>query len=116
MAFKLFVGSLAWGTDDEGLQAAFAPYGTVVSATVIKDRESGRSKGFGFVEYETPEEGKAAIDALNNSELDGRTIVVNEARPKEDRPRSGGNGGSRGGYGGGNGRQSGGGSFRTSSW
>jgi RNA recognition motif-containing protein len=117
MAFKLFVGSLAWGTDDDGLQAAFAPYGTVVSASVIKDRESGRSKGFGFVEYETPEEGKAAIDALNNSELDGRTIVVNEARPKEDRPRTGGsNGGSRGGYGGGNGRQSGGGSFRTSSW
>ncbi|HPD99493.1 MAG TPA: RNA-binding protein, partial [Candidatus Saccharibacteria bacterium] len=82
-------------------------------ASVIKDRESGRSKGFGFVEYETPEEGKAAIDALNNSELDGRTIVVNEARPKEDRPRNGG-GGSRGGYGGGN--RSGGGSFRTSSW
>ena len=116
MAFKLFVGSLAWGTDDDGLQAAFAPYGTVVSASVIKDRESGRSKGFGFVEYETPEEGKAAIEALNNSELDGRTIVVNEARPKEDRPRSGG-GGSRGGYGGGGGgRQGGGGSFRTSSW
>ena len=115
MAFKLFVGSLAWGTDDDGLQAAFAPYGTVVSASVIKDRETGRSKGFGFVEYETAEEGKAAIDALNNSELDGRTIVVNEARPKEDRPRnSGGNGGSRGGYGGGN--RNGGGSFRTSSW
>ncbi len=113
MAFKLFVGSLSWGTDDDALQAAFAPFGTVVSASVIKDRESGRSKGFGFVEYETPEEGKAAIDALNNSELDGRTIVVNEARPKEDRPRNGG-GGSRGGYGGGN--RSGGGSFRTSSW
>lgn len=116
MAFKLFVGSLSWGTDDDGLQAAFAPFGTVLSATVIKDRESGRSKGFGFVEYETAEEGKAAIDALNNSELDGRTIVVNEARPKEDRPRGGGgNGGNRGGYGGGN-HQNGGGSFRTSSW
>lgn len=113
MAFKLFVGSLSWGTDDDGLQAAFAPYGTVVSASVIKDRDSGRSKGFGFVEYETAEEGKAAIDALNNSELDGRTIVVNEARPKEDRPRNGG-GGSRGGYSGGS--RSGGGSFRTSSW
>ena len=113
MAFKLFVGSLSWGTDDEALQAAFAPFGTVVSASVIKDRESGRSKGFGFVEYETPEEGKAAIDALNNSELDGRTIVVNEARPKEDLASNGG-GGSRGGYGGGN--RSGGGSFRTSSW
>lgn len=110
MAFKLFVGSLAWTTDDQSLQAAFAPYGTVVSASVIKDRESGRSKGFGFVEFETAEEGKAAIEALNNTELDGRTIVVNEARPKEDRPSNGGN---RGGYGGG---RSGGGSFRTSSW
>lgn len=116
MAFKLFVGSLAWATDDDALQAAFAPFGNVVSATVIKDRDTGRSKGFGFVEFETAEEGKAAIEALNNSELDGRTIVVNEARPKEDRPRSGG-GGSRGGYGGGGGgRQGGGGSFRTSSW
>ena len=105
MAFKLFVGSLAWATDDDGLQAAFAPFGTVVSATVIKDRESGRSKGFGFVEYETAEEGQAAIKALNNSDLDGRTIVVNEARPKEDRPRSGSGGGNGGGS-----------SFRSNSW
>lgn len=102
MAFKLFVGSLAWGTTDDGLQAAFAPYGTVVSAKVITDRDSGRSKGFGFVEFETKEEGEAAIAALNNSDLDGRNIVVNEARPKEDKPRGGGN------------RD--GGSFRKSSW
>lgn len=106
MAFKLFVGSLSWGTSDDDLQAAFAPFGTVVSAKVITDRDSGRSKGFGFVEYETAEEGKAAIDALNNSELDGRTIVVNEARPKEDKPR---NNDRRGGSGNG-------GSFRRSSW
>lgn len=101
MAFKLFVGSLAWGTTDDGLQEAFSQYGTVASAKVITDRDSGRSKGFGFVEFESDAEGKAAIEGLNNSELDGRTIVVNEARPKEDRPR----GGSRDG-----------GSFRKSSW
>lgn len=86
MSYKLFVGSLAWATDDAGLEAAFAPYGKVASATVIKDRDSGRSKGFGFVEFETEEEGKAAIDAMNGKELDGRNIVVNQARPREERP------------------------------
>ena len=96
MAYKLFIGSLSWNTDDAGLQAAFAPFGTVVSATVVKDRNSGRSKGFGFVEFENEAEGKAAETAMNGKELDGREIVVNEARPREDRPRRdfGGNGNS----------------------
>jgi RNA recognition motif-containing protein len=107
MAYKLFIGSLSWNTDDAALQAAFAPFGTVVSATVVKDRDSGRSKGFGFVEYETEDEGKAAVDGMNGKELDGREIVVNEARPREERPRrdfgGGGGGGDRG-------------SFRKKSW
>ena len=86
MAYKLFIGSLAWATDDASLEAAFAPYGKIVSATVVKDRDSGRSKGFGFVEFEDEAEGKAAEAAMNGKELDGRPIVVNEARPREDRP------------------------------
>lgn len=106
MAFKLFVGSLAWATNDDGLKTAFEQYGEVVSATVITDRESGRSKGFGFVEFASEEEGKAAIEAMNESDLDGRKIVVSEARPKTDRPRNNDRSGGGGG----------GGSFRTSSW
>jgi RNA recognition motif-containing protein len=80
---KLFVGSLPWAVNDEGLKQAFSPYGKVVSATVVVDRRSGRSKGFGFVEMENDSEAKAAIEALNGSELNGRNIVVNEAKPKE---------------------------------
>ena len=82
---KLFVGSLAWATTDDSLNAHFAQCGTVASAKVITDRESGRSRGFGFVEFEDDAEGQAAVDKLNNSELDGRTITVNEARPREER-------------------------------
>lgn len=104
MAYKLFVGSLAWATDDASLEAAFSEFGKVVSATVIKDRDSGRSKGFGFVEFENEEEGKAAEAGMNGKELDGREIVVNEARPREDKPRRD--------YGGGDDR----GSFRKKSW
>lgn len=88
MATKLFVGSLSWNTTDDTLRDFFATVGTVVSATVIKDRETDRSKGFGFVEMSSDDEAKAAIDKLNNQELDGRAIVVSEARPREDRPRS----------------------------
>lgn len=80
---KLFVGSLAWATTDETLGAHFAQVGTVASAKVITDRESGRSRGFGFVEFEDDNEGQAAVDKLNNSELDGRTITVSEARPRD---------------------------------
>ncbi len=93
--YKLFVGGLPFSTTDEELQDTFAAHGSVASAVVIKDRETGRSKGFGFVEFENDEEGKAAEKALHNSELGGRTITVNEARPREERPRRdfGGNGG-----------------------
>ena len=83
MQNKLFVGSLAWATTDEGLQAAFAQAGNVVSAKVVTDRESGRSRGFGFVEMETEEEAQKAIEMLNGQELDGRPINVSVARPKE---------------------------------
>ena len=97
MAKKLYVGSLPYSTTDDSLKEMFAEAGTVESATVITDRDSGRSKGFGFVEMATDEEAAKAVETLNGKEVDGRTIVVNEARPKEDRPqRSGGFGGDRG--------------------
>jgi RNA recognition motif-containing protein len=105
MAVKLYVGNLPYSTTDADLNELFAQYGTVVSATVIMDRDSGRSKGFGFVEFETDEEAKAAIEALNGKENGGRNLVVNEARPREERPRRDDN---RGGNGGG--------SFRQRSW
>ena len=85
MGTKLFVGSLSWGIKDDSLKEAFEKAGTVVSATVIIDRMSGRSKGFGFVEMSTEEEAQAAIDMWNEKELDGRKIIVNIARPKEER-------------------------------
>jgi RNA recognition motif-containing protein len=87
MATKLFIGSLAWATNDDSLKNFFASAGTVVSATVIVDRDTNRSKGFGFVEMSSDEEVKAAIDQLNGKDLDGRAIVVSEARPREERPR-----------------------------
>ena len=97
MATKLFVGSLAWATTDDSLKQLFSQVGTVVSARVITDRASGRSKGFGFVEMSTDEEAQKAVVELAGKDLDGRAIVVNEARP--EKPRTGG--GSRGGFGGG---------------
>lgn len=106
MANKLFVGSLAWGTTDDSLNEFFAQVGTVVSAKVITDRDSGRSKGFGFVEMSTDEEAAKAVAELNGKDLDGRAINVNEARPQEPRENRGGGGGS---YGGGNRGGSGGG-------
>lgn len=87
MATKLFVGSLSWNVNDDQLRDFFATAGEVVSANVIVDRETNRSKGFGFVEMSSDDEAKAAIDQLNNKELDGRPIVVSEARPREDKPR-----------------------------
>lgn len=99
MATKLFVGSLAWATNDDSLKDFFSAAGTVVSASVIIDRDTNRSKGFGFVEMSSDEEAKAAVDQLNGKDLDGRAIVVSEARPREERPRGGGGGG--GGYNGG---------------
>lgn len=84
--YKLFVGGLPFSTTDDELNQLFAAHGTVASATVVRDRETSRSKGFGFVEYENDDEGKAAEKALNGSDLGGRSISVAEARPKEDRP------------------------------
>lgn len=82
MSTKLFVGSLPWSVDDKTLQTAFEEHGTVVSAKVVKDRDTGRSRGFGFVEMENSADAKNAITALNNSELKGRNIIVNEAKPR----------------------------------
>lgn len=96
MAKKLYVGGLSYGTTDEVLRDAFAQAGPVTSATIILDKMSGRSKGFGFVEMETDEAAQAAIEMWNGKELDGRRVTVNEARPMEPRaPRQGGFGGRR---------------------
>ncbi|HZU35021.1 MAG TPA: RNA-binding protein [Gemmataceae bacterium] len=97
MGKRLYVGNLTYGTTDEGLRELFEQHGSVVSAQVIMDRDTGRSKGFGFVEMGTDQEAQGAIEALNGQPVDGRPLTVNEARPKAD---SGGGGG-RGGYGGG---------------
>jgi cold-inducible RNA-binding protein len=91
MAIKLYVGGLAYSVTDQQLNEFFAAQGNVVSAVVIKDRDSGQSKGFGFVEMEDLKEGQNAIKNLNGQELDGRAITVNQARPQEDRRPGGGN-------------------------
>jgi cold-inducible RNA-binding protein len=97
MSMKLYVGNLSFKTSSEDLQQLFSQAGTVESASVVEDRETGRSRGFGFVEMSSKEEGEAAIQQFNGRELDGRNLNVNEARPREDR---GSRGGSRGGFGG----------------
>ncbi len=84
MGAKLYVGNISWGIKEDALQEAFEKAGTVVSAVIISDRMSGRSKGFGFVEMSTPEEAQAAIEMWHEKELDGRNLIVNEARPKEE--------------------------------
>ncbi len=84
---NIYVGNLSWGVTDEELEQVFGEFGTVDSANVIKDRETGRSKGFGFVEMENDEEAEKAIEDLNGKSLGGRDLKVNQARPKEDRPR-----------------------------
>lgn len=107
---KLFVGSLAWGTTDESLREAFEAFGAVSDAKVITDRETGRSRGFGFVTFDQAEDADAAIDAMNGAELDGRNIAVNEAQDRRrDGGSGGGGGGGRGPAGGGRGRTGGGG-------
>jgi RNA recognition motif-containing protein len=113
MGKKLYVGNLAYGVSDSDLQQLFEAHGTVQSAQVIMDRDTGRSKGFGFVEMGSDQEAQAAIAALNGKEVDGRSLTVNEARPRE--AGGGGRGGSeggRGGYGGGGGRGGSGGGRR----
>ncbi|HUR53207.1 MAG TPA: RNA-binding protein [Gemmataceae bacterium] len=112
MGRKIYVGNLSYNVTSSDLEQLFSQHGQVQSAEVIQDRDSGRSKGFGFVEMGSDEEASAAINALNGAEHDGRNLTVNEAKPKE--PRSGGGyggggGGGRGGYGGGGGGRSGGG-------
>lgn len=105
MSTKLYVGNLAFQTTSEELQQLFSQAGTVQSASVIEDRDTGRSRGFGFVEMASPEDGQNAISQFNGKEFNGRNLTVNEARPREDRGnRGGGGGGGRGGYGGGGGR------------
>jgi len=108
MGKKLYVGNLAYGVSDSDLQELFGAYGTVQSAQVIMDRDTGRSKGFGFVEMGSDAEAQAAIAGLNGKESGGRSLTVNEAKPKESGGR-GGSGGGRGGYGGGGGGGGGGG-------
>jgi cold-inducible RNA-binding protein len=98
MSTKIYVGNLSFETDNASLDQMFKPYGTVASAQVIMDRDSGRSKGFGFVEMGTSAEATAAIGALNGTEINGRSVTVNEAKPREDRPRTGGGGGPRNRY------------------
>jgi RNA recognition motif-containing protein len=113
---RLYVGNLAYSVTDDSLQSAFAAHGSVTSAKVMMDRDSGRSKGFGFVEMATDAQAQDAIRAMNGVSLDGRALTVNEAKPREDRGgggggygggggggRGGGGGGNRGGYGGGRG-------------
>ena len=104
MSTKLYVGNLSFNTSNEDLQELFGQSGTVESVTVVEDRETGRSRGFGFIEMSSNEEGQAAIATLNGKEIDGRALTVNEAKPRENN-----GGGGRGGYGGGGNRGGGGG-------
>ena len=107
MGKKLYVGNLSYGVDSSELEQLFGAHGQVVSAQIINDRDTGRSKGFGFVQMGSDEEAQAAITALNGHEMEGRALTVNEAKPRTDRPRSGGfgdrSGGGPGGYSGGGG-------------
>ncbi|MCU0304076.1 MAG: RNA-binding protein [Thermoanaerobaculales bacterium] len=99
MSKKLFVGSLSWGTNDDALRNAFGVHGEISEAVVISDRDTGRSRGFGFVTFEDDEAADRAVKALNGTELDGRTIRVDVAQAKERSNRGGGGGGYRGGNG-----------------
>ena len=107
MGKKLYVGNMSYDVDSSQLEQMFAPHGTVESAQVIADRDTGRSKGFGFVEMSSDAEAQAAIAAMNGQDVGGRALTVNEAKPKTG--GGGGGGGGRGGYGGGGGGRSGGG-------
>ena len=108
MGTKLFVGNLSFNTTQSQLQDAFSQHGVVVEVALMLDRETGRSRGFAFVTMDTVESAQAAIQAMSGAQLDGRSLTVNEAKPKEERPRSGGyGGGGGGGYGGGGGGRGG---------
>ena len=99
MSKNIYVGNLSFQTTADDLLEAFGQYGSVTRAQVVSDRETGRSRGFGFVEMANDAEAQKAIDALNGAQFQGRSLTVNEAKPREDRPRGGGSGGGRGGYG-----------------
>jgi cold-inducible RNA-binding protein len=116
MSVKLYVGNLSFSTTSEELQQLFAQVGTVESATVVEDRDTGRSRGFGFVEMASKEEGEKAIEQFNGTDLNGRNLTVNEARPREDRSSRGGGRGFGGNRGGGGGRNFGGRNDRTPRW
>ena len=103
MSNKLFVGNISFNTTENDLQDAFAAHGTVLEASLMVDRMSGRPRGFGFVTMSTPEEAQSAIQAMHGANLDGRALTVNIARPREERPSGGGGGGGRRDYGGGGG-------------
>jgi RNA recognition motif-containing protein len=106
---NIYVGNLSWSCTNEDLTQLFSEHGTVARAQVVMDRETGRSRGFGFVEMANPDEAKAAVEALNNFNFQGRPLTVNEARPREPRPQSSGGGGYGGGRGSGGGGYGGGG-------
>ena len=116
MSMKLYVGNLAFQTTSEELQEMFAQAGTVQSAAVVEDRDTGRSRGFGFVEMSTKEEAEAAIDQFNGKEVNGRALKVNEAKPRENRGGGGNRGGFGGNRGGGNRRDFGGRNDRQPRW
>ena len=121
MSMKLYVGNISFNTSNQDLNDIFGEFGAVESANVVEDRETGRSRGFGFVEMSSKSEGEAAISALNGKEVDGRELKVNEAKPREDRGfggggGGGGRGGSRGGNGGGGGGYGGGNRGGGSRW
>ena len=119
MSIKIYVGNLSFNTSNNDLSDMFSEFGAVQSANIIEDRETGRSRGFGFIEMATKSEGEAAISALNGKEVEGRELKVNEARPREDRGGfGGGGGGGRGGNrGGGGGSRGGGGGYdRNNRW
>ncbi|VAH95838.1 unnamed protein product [Triticum turgidum subsp. durum] len=107
--YRCFVGGLAWATDDQSLQNAFSKYGDVIDSKIITDRETGRSRGFGFVTFASDEAMRQAIEAMNGQDLDGRNITVNEAQSRRSGGGGGGFGGGGGGYGGG--RSGGGGGY-----
>jgi RNA recognition motif-containing protein len=112
---KLYVGNLSFSIGDQELREAFAPHGNLVSASVVTDRDSGQSRGFGFVEYGSSDEAQRAVDAMNGTSLDGRSLNVNVARPREG-GRDGGGGGRSGGGGGGGGRGGPRGGGRSKGW
>ncbi len=95
---NIYVANINWKTKNESLEALFAQYGEVSSAHIITDRETGRSRGFGFVEMPDDEQARKAVEAVNGAEFEGKTLTVNEARPREERPRSDFGGYNRGGY------------------